>query len=107
MAEATLPAKGVTAGGRHRKPEDVLADGTTQWIHYGTIATHIVCTKGGGPVVEPLGDDGCDQQFGQLFQPVRTAAGPIPNPSAKHREGGPLLLTTTTTGYGRRFLHLQ
>lgn len=72
VPEAALPAERVSTGGRHRIPKDILADGTAQWIHYGTIATDFAQTK--TRLAQSLGDDGCDQQFRQLFQSVQTTS---------------------------------
>lgn len=90
VPEAALPAEGVATGGRHRIPEDVLADGTTQWIYRGgTIATDFVQTK--TRLAQSLGDDGRDQQFRQLLQSVQTTSICV---------GGPLLEATATVHRG-------
>lgn len=59
VPKAALPAERVPTCGRHRIPKDILTDGTTQWIYYGTIATDFVQTK--TRLAQSLGDDGCDQ----------------------------------------------
>lgn len=117
VPKAALPAERVPTCGRHRIPKDILTDGTTQWIYYGTIATDFVQTK--TRLAQSLGDDGCDQQFRQLFQSIQTTSICIYGPFLEATtvitsEGLPLTATGTEDILGRwqqyttaaRFLHL-
>lgn len=72
VTKAALPAERVPTCGCHRIPKDILTDWATQWIYNRTIATDFVQTK--TRLAQSLGDDGCNQQFRQLFQWIQTTS---------------------------------